>query len=171
MPTVTTHTVASYADYQQAQFAVDALSDRHFPVEHLAIVGAGLQSFEQITGRKRYGRAALEGLGSGIVIGGVLGWLWGLFSLFTPLVSAIVLALWGIVIGGVIGIIVGLIGHALTGGRRDFSSVSTIRAQRYDVVAQDGFAEAAERELAQVDAGARSAKPASVADEPARPTG
>ncbi|MGH3999429.1 MAG: general stress protein, partial [Pseudonocardiaceae bacterium] len=43
----TTRTViASYPDYAGAQYAVDALSDQRFPVDRLAIVGAGLQSFE-----------------------------------------------------------------------------------------------------------------------------
>jgi hypothetical protein len=41
----------------------------------------------------------------------------------------------GVVIGGVIGANVGLVGHALTGGRRDFSSSKTLRAERYDLVA------------------------------------
>ena len=38
----------------EAQHAVDTLSDQRFPVDRLAIVGAGLQSFEQITGRRGY---------------------------------------------------------------------------------------------------------------------
>lgn len=50
--------VASYPEYAGAQYAVDALSDQRFPVDRLAIVGAGLQSFEQVTGRKGYGKAA-----------------------------------------------------------------------------------------------------------------
>lgn len=53
--------VASYPDYAQAQYTVDALSDRRLPVDELVIVGAGLQSYEQITGRKGYARAALGG--------------------------------------------------------------------------------------------------------------
>ncbi len=141
-------TIASYPTYAEAQYAVDGLSDRKFPVQRLAIVGAGLESFEQITGRKRYGRAAAEGAASGAAIGALLGWLFGLFSLVTPLVSAILLALWGLVIGTVIGAVLGMVGHAMTGGRRDFSSIQTMRAQRYNVQAELDVAEEAERMLA-----------------------
>ena len=49
-----------------------------------------------------------------------------------------------IIIGGFIGVLA----HALTGGKRDFSSVSAVRAQRYDVVADNEWADRAERELA-----------------------
>lgn len=149
--TTTREVVASYPDYAGAQYAVDALSDQRFPVERLAIVGAGLQSFEQITGRKGYGKAAAGGLATGAVVGAAVGWLLGLFSVVQPLVSAIVLAIWGVVIGGVIGIVVGLIAHALSGGRRDFSSVSTVRAQRYDVLAEADVAQEAQGALAGIN--------------------
>jgi hypothetical protein len=36
--------VASYDDHADAERAVDALADRGFPVEHVAIVGRGLHS-------------------------------------------------------------------------------------------------------------------------------
>jgi hypothetical protein len=47
--------------------------------------------------------------------------------------------------------VLGLIGHALSGGRRDFSSVSTVRAQRYDVLAEADVAQEAQRALAEID--------------------
>jgi hypothetical protein len=83
----TREVVASYPDYAGAQYAVDALSDQRFPVERLAIVGAGLQSFEQVTGRKGYGKAAAQGLVTGAVVGAALGWLLGLFTVVQPLVG------------------------------------------------------------------------------------
>ncbi|WP_219414644.1 general stress protein [Pseudonocardia nigra] len=144
--------VASFPDYAGAQYAVDALADRKFPVDGLAIVGANLQSYEQITGRRGYGRAALEGFLSGAVIGAIIGWLFGLFSFIDPLVSAFLLALWGILIGGVLGLVLGLIAHALSGGRRDFSSVATVRAERYDVLAAAEIADEAERAIAELKA-------------------
>lgn len=143
--------VATYPEYAGAQYAVDALSDQRFPVDRLAIVGAGLQSFEQVTGRKGYGKAAAEGMATGALIGAGVGLLLGLFTVAQPLVSAIVLATWGVVAGGVIGIVLGLIGHALSRGRRDFSSVSTVRAQRYDVLAEADVADEAQRILAGTD--------------------
>lgn len=146
----TKRVVASFPEYARAQHAVDALADRRFAVDRLAIVGAGLQSYEQITGRKGYGKAAAQGLVSGAVIGALIGWLLGLFSLVEPLVAAVVLAVWGIAIGGAIGILVGVVGHAMTGGRRDFSSIDTVRAERYDVLADEEVAEEAQRTLAEV---------------------
>lgn len=151
MDTTTRTVVASYPDYAGAQYAVDALSDRRFPVDRLAIVGAGLQLFEQVTGRRGYGKATAEGLVTGAVVGLAVGWLLGLFTVVQPLVSAIVLGAWGLVIGGVIGIVLGLIGHALSRGRRDFSSVSTVRALRYDVLAEADVADEAQRVLAGID--------------------
>lgn len=143
--------VASFPDYAGAQYAVDALADRRFPVDGLAIVGANLQSFEQVTGRRGYGRAALEGATSGALVGVLLGWLLGLFSIVTPLVSALVLGFWGAVIGAVVGLLVGLAGHAITGGRRDFSSISSVRAERYDVLAAAEIADEAERAIAALE--------------------
>lgn len=142
--------VASYPDYADAQYAVDALADRKFPVDGLAIVGANLQSFEQVTGRRGYGRAALDGLTNGALVGVLIGWLFGLFNIVAPLVSALVLGLWGALIGAVVGVVVGLIGHAITGGRRDFSSISSVRAERYDVLAASGIADDAERAIAEL---------------------
>jgi hypothetical protein len=142
--------IATFPDYAQAQHAVDKLSDRRFAVDRLAIVGTGLQSYEQITGRKGYGRAALGGLLNGALVGALAGWLLGLFSLVQPLVSAAILALWGIVIGGMIGLVIGLGGHALNRGRRDFSSVSAMRAEHYEVHAAEEVADEAERILAEV---------------------
>lgn len=142
--------VASYPDYAGAQHAVDALADREFAVDGLAIVGANLQSFEQVTGRRGYGRAALEGVSSGALVGVLVGWLFGLFSIVSPLVSALVLGFWGAVIGAAVGLVVGLIGHAVTGGRRDFSSISSVRAERYDVLAAAEIADEVERAIAEL---------------------
>lgn len=53
-------------------------------------------------------------------------------------------------IGAVIGAVIGLIAHALSGGRRDFSSVSTVRAERYDVLAEADVAAEMERAIAEL---------------------
>jgi hypothetical protein len=141
--------VGSYSDYAGAQAAVDALSDRGFPVERLQIVGSDMRIVEQITGRRGYAQAAFGGAGTGAVVGLVFGWFLGLFSLAEPLVSAFVLALWGVVIGAVVGAILGMIGHALSGGRRDFSSIGGVEATRYDVMADPQVADEAVRLLAE----------------------
>ena len=142
------HVVASYEDYADAQRAVDSLADRRFPVRHLAVVGVGLQSYEQVTRPRGYAQAAASGGASGATVGFLVALLMGLFTRVEPLVSAAGLGLWGLAIGAVAGASMGLVRHAMTGGRRrDFSSTSTLRAERYDLVADADFAVQARRLL------------------------
>jgi hypothetical protein len=141
--------IASYPDYAGAQAAVDSLSDQGFPVQRLQIVASDLRYVEQITGRRGYLQAALAGAGTGALVGLIFGWFLGLFSLIEPLVSALALALWGVVLGAIIGAVLGLIGHALSRGRRDFSSVGRVDAARYDVMAEPEVADEAVRILNQ----------------------
>ena len=124
--------VASYDSYPEAQRAVDYLSDERFPVERVAIVAEDLRLVEQVTGRVGYGRAALQGAGLGAVLGFIIGFFIGLFSFYIAI-------LW-LIYGAIIGLIVGLIGHALSGGQRDFSSIGGIQAGRYNVMADEGVA-------------------------------
>jgi hypothetical protein len=72
--------VASFTIYQEAERAVDLLSDRGFPVERIAIIGRDLQLVEQVTGRMGCGQAALRGALQGAVLGLLFGWLFGLFN-------------------------------------------------------------------------------------------
>jgi heat induced stress protein YflT len=58
-------TVSTYGSYQDAERAVDYLSDHGFPVENAQIVGSNLRLVEQVTGRVTTGRATLAGAGSG----------------------------------------------------------------------------------------------------------
>jgi hypothetical protein len=126
--------VASYLTYADAERAVDYLSDQRFPVERTAIVGRGLSSFERITGRLTIWRAAAQSAAHGAVLGALFGWLFGLFDWVNPLISGLLLALYGAIFGAVVGGLLGFLGHALTGGRRDFSSVAGMRAESYDVL-------------------------------------
>ena len=59
------NTVASYSAYEEAQAAVDRLSDEGFPVENLDIVGSGLRLVERVTGRLTMARATAAGAASG----------------------------------------------------------------------------------------------------------
>jgi hypothetical protein len=142
--------VASYGAYAEAQRAVDHLSDVGFPVERVSIVAQGLRFEERVTGRLGYGRAALMGAGSGAVPGALIGFVFGLFSLVDPLVSGLVLALYGLVFGALLGAVFGLVSHAASGGKRDFSSVGGMRADRYDIMADEEVAESAERHLSEL---------------------
>ena len=128
--------VATFADYAQAQKAVDYLSDEKFPVEHAQIVGRGLKFVEQVTGRLNWGRALLNGLASGASTGLFIGLL---LALFIPNVEAVPadpaansaagtavapveyvavpglnwpLVLWGLLIGAVVGAILNAIADA-----------------------------------------------------------
>jgi hypothetical protein len=141
--------VASYGSYADAQGAVDRLAYGGFPVERVSIVAEGLKFEERITGRKGYGRAVLEGLGAGAIPGALIGFVFGLFSSINPLVSGLLLALYGLSFGAVLGATLSLISDASSGGRRDFSSVGSMRADSYDVVADEEVAEEASRLLAE----------------------
>ena len=54
-------TIARFDSYAGAQHLVDRLSDERFPVETVRIVGNGIRSVEDVTGRLTKGRAALYG--------------------------------------------------------------------------------------------------------------
>lgn len=140
-------TVASFGSYREAEAAVDKLADRHFAVEHLAIVGHGLIVEEDVTGRRGFARAAAETAGTGAFTGAFIGFILGIFTVVEPLVSGLVLLLLGAAVGAVLGAILGLLSHAARGGRRDFSSVSTMSAQSYDIVADLEVANHARRIL------------------------
>lgn len=120
--------VATYRSYSDAQAAVDYLSDQGFEVSAVQIVGRGLHSVEQVVGRMTKGRAALAGVVSGAFWGLFIGLLFGILVPNILWASAI---LWSIVLGAVFGAIFGFIGHAMTGGRRDFASVQRLEADEY----------------------------------------
>jgi uncharacterized membrane protein len=144
-------TVATYSNYAQAERAVDYLSDQGFPVERVAIVARDLDLVEQVTGRRGYLEAALQGAASGGLIGLLIGWLFGVFNWFNPTVSAFWLAIDGLWFGAVVGLVFALILQALTRGRRDFNSIAGLTADHYDVMVDDAFAAEAVRLLAQLE--------------------
>lgn len=138
--------IATVDRYEDAQTIVDTLSDRGFPVEQVSIVGSDLRLVESVTGRKRYGRAALEGAGAGAMTGLVIGVFLSLFAIWDPLVTWFgVIATWGL-IGAVVGALLGMFQHALQRGRRDFSSVAEMRPMRFDVLVAAEHAPEARRE-------------------------
>ncbi|MFY1649615.1 general stress protein [Solwaraspora sp. WMMB762] len=142
-PARTSVTVASYPDYASAQRAVDRLSDNRFPVERTAIVGTNLRLVEEVTGRLTTGRAALAGAGTGAWFGLFIGLLIGIFAVVNWL-GIIVTA---VVIGAVWGAVFGAVAHAMTGGRRDFSSRSLLQASQYGVTVDAEYADRAHQVL------------------------
>ncbi|GAA2708530.1 general stress protein [Actinoplanes palleronii] len=131
--------VGTYADYPLAQQAVDHLSDNKFPVERTSIVGTDLRLVETVLGRLTTARAAAAGAASGAWFGLFIGVLFGLFSdsnWFAVILTTVI-------VGGVWGAIFGAIAHAATGGRRDFSSRSSLQAAQYAVIADADVADEA----------------------------
>jgi hypothetical protein len=142
-------TIARYPTYLEAQRAVDHLSDNGFPVQFVTIVGTGLRMVERVTGRLTYSIVAVRSLISGAYFGALV----GLFlNLFTNASGTIIIA--GALFGAGFSVIFGLIAYSLTGGRRDFSSVSQVVATEYEVLCMPEQAGQARQLLGQLtDAG------------------
>jgi hypothetical protein len=143
--------VGSYDTYLAAQRAVDYLSDQQFPVQHLSIVGSDLKMVENVLGRLTRGRAALAGAASGAWFGLFVGVLLSLFSDSDTGSFGLVLA--AIAYGVLFGAIFGFVGHALSGGKRDFTSRSKIVASSYEVRCVWAEADRAREVLATMQSG------------------
>lgn len=143
--------VASFDTYAEAERAVDRLSDEGFPVKRVSIVAEGLEMVEQVTGRVGYGKAALAGAGQGLFVGLLFSLLFLMFSVVDPLVPVLTIVLYAVVGGAVIGALFGLLFRTLSGGRRDFSSVSGFAAERYSVMVDEGVAGEAARIVGAAD--------------------
>lgn len=131
--------VGTYPEYALAQQAVDHLSDNKFPVQRTSIIGTDLRLVENVLGRLTTGRAAAAGAASGAWFGLFIGVLFGLFSdsnWFSVILTTVL-------IGAVWGAIFGAIAHAATGGRRDFTSRSSLQAAQYAVLADTEVADEA----------------------------
>jgi len=132
--------------YGEAQRAVDYLSDNGFPVQFSAIIGTDLRLVEKVTGRLTVARAALAGLISGAWFGLFFGLILGIFTNANW---------WGVIIatifiGAAWGAIFGAIAHAATGGRRDFTSRSSLQANQYAVTVDADKADQARHMLVQM---------------------
>lgn len=143
--TVPQVTIASYPTYRAAEQAVDLLSDSGFPVAGVSIVGKGVSTVETVTRRLTKGRAAVSGLAGGLWTGLFVGLLLGIF---VPGIVWFSVVLTSLAFGAVFGALMGFVGHALTGGRRDFESVPALRAEVYEVVVDAVRADAAVAVLA-----------------------
>jgi hypothetical protein len=137
-------TIASYSDYRDAERAVDWLSDQGFAVERGAIIGTGLRSVEQVTGRMTVGRAALLGAGEGTLIGALIALLFGLFFSGPDFGE---LLLYSLVVGASFGAITGAIIQAAGGEGRNFASSMTVATDRYEVQVDEDVAAEAKRIL------------------------
>lgn len=138
-------TIASYAGYAEAESAVEWLVQHGFPVQRGVIVGTGLRSVEQLSGAMSARRAALLGVGPGILVGALLALLAGVLPWDSG--SAEVL-LYAVGIGALLGSMSGALLHeALSGGRRNFVSNTRIEAERYELQVDEDSAHEAKRLL------------------------
>lgn len=148
------HSVKVFDTYAEAQKAVDFLADKRFEVKNLCIVGTNLKSVERVLGRKNWGtviaNAAVSGLGTGLLIGLIM-------TFFVPgLDNALAVLLVAVALAIVIAIIFQSIGYAMTGGRRDFTSVTQTVATQYELLCEHKVVQQA-RELLASMPGARAA--------------
>jgi hypothetical protein len=146
-PATPTVSVATYPDYALAQQAVDYLSDNEFPVERTSIVGTDLRLVENVLGRMTTARAALAGAASGAWFGLFIGLFFGIFSNE----NWFGLIFLGLLIGAAWGAIFGAIAQATTGGRRDFTSRSSLQASQYAVVVEADVADDARQLLTRLN--------------------
>jgi hypothetical protein len=134
-----------YEKYEQAQKAVDFLSDNEFPVQNCLIVGTDLKQIERVTGRLTYGKVTAGGLLSGVWMGLFVGLV---VSLFSNGSSTLAIILGTMVFGAIFGLVWALAGYAATRGRRDFTSVTQVVATRYEVLVEHKYAEQGRQILA-----------------------
>ncbi len=130
--------LGTFDKYDDAQRAVDYLSDHGFPVENVLIVGTELKQLERVTGRLTTGRVLLGGALSGLWLGLFVGLV---FSLFESDVQPLAVILSTMLYGALFGLVWAFIGYKLAGGRRDFTSVSQVVATKYEVLAEHKVAE------------------------------
>jgi Heat induced stress protein YflT domain len=145
--------VGIYQTYADAQKAVDYLADQKFEVQNLAIVGTDLKSVERVLGRRNWGTVIAQGVQSGVSTGLLVGLV---MLIFTKPGSILILLLVTLAIGIALGVGFNAAAYAMTGGRRDFTSVTQTVATKYEVLCEHKVAAQA-REMLQGMPGARAA--------------
>jgi hypothetical protein len=131
--------LGTYEKYEDAQKAVDYLSDNQFAVENCMIVGTDLRQVERVTGRLTRGRVVGAGALSGMWMGLFVGLIFTLFDQGSQGSTLAVVST--VAFGAIFGVVWALLGYAATKGRRDFTSVSQVVATRYEVLVEHKLAE------------------------------
>jgi len=146
--------VGLYNTYDEAQRAVDYLSDEKFEVQNLAIVGTELKSVERVLGRRTWSTVVAQGVQSGLSTGLLVALV---LLIFLPRDgSFLALFLVALGIGIVLGVGFAALGYALSRGRRDFTSVTQTVATKYEVLCEHKLAAQAREMLLKLP-GARAA--------------
>ncbi|WP_226831812.1 general stress protein [Brachybacterium sp. FME24] len=136
-----------YSTYQEVQTVVDTLADSHFPVQSTLIVGTDLKLMERVTGRKTWGRVIGKGVVSGLWMGLFLGLL---LTLITP--GNLMIVVTSVLLGMVFFTVSAVIGYAMTGGKRDFTSMTATIPMQYELLVEHKHADQARRLLAETGA-------------------
>ncbi|GAA1475242.1 magnesium transporter [Corynebacterium felinum] len=121
--------VGSFQSYEQAQAAVDMLSDNKFDVKEVTIVGVDLMEVEKVLGRLTWGRVLIGGAASGAWLGLFFGTMMGIVT--GQWASSLLL---GMSLGVVFYTGLSAAQYAAQQGKRDFASTTEIVATRYDVL-------------------------------------
>lgn len=122
-------TIAEFPSYDAAQKAVSSMIAAEIPAKDIAIVGRGLRSVETVTGRLGYAAAARSGAINGILLGLLFS---AIFVLGTPN-AAIQLFVGVMLVGIAIGMLMSLITYSVLRRRRDYTSITQLIADHYDV--------------------------------------
>lgn len=123
--------LGSYKEYADVQRMVDILADAGFPVQNTLIVGTDLRLIERVTGRKTWGRVILGGALSGMWMGLFVGLLFSMLS--SNWLSTI---LSSVLLGAVFFTVWAVIGHAMSGGQRDFTSMTATVPMHYELLVE-----------------------------------
>ena len=137
-----------YSTYQEVQSVVDTLADREFPVQSTLIVGTDLKLMERVTGRRTWPKVIGQGVLSGLWMGLFLGLL---FMLITP--GDLMIVISSVLMGIVFFTVWSVIGYAMTGGKRDFTSMTATIPMQYELLVEHKHAEQARQILAETGAG------------------
>ncbi|MGI6877997.1 general stress protein [Microbacterium sp. gxy059] len=125
-------TVATYTTYEGAQKAVSTLIEKGVPARDIAIVGSGLRSVEKVTGRLGWAQAAWQGALNGVLIGLLFA---AVAVIWAPGAGMAVLG-GAILIGVSFGMLMRVVTYAMIRRRRDFASVMSVTAERYEVAVE-----------------------------------
>jgi len=99
------------------------------PAQDIAIVGRGLRSVERVTGRLGYATAARSGAINGVLLGLLFA---AIFVLGSP--GAVLQLFVGVMLVGIaLGMLLSIISYSILRRRRDFTSVTQVIADHYDV--------------------------------------
>ncbi|WP_394216875.1 general stress protein [Brachybacterium vulturis] len=133
-----------YSTYQEVQSVVDTLADKQFPVQSTLIVGTDLKLMERVTGRRTWPKVIFQGALSGLWMGLFLGLL---LLLLSP--GNLTVILTSVVLGIVFFTVSSVIGYTMTGGRRDFTSMTATIPMQYELLVEHKHAAQAQQILAE----------------------